>query len=265
MKGGAAYQLGSVEEIESADADDDLIGASETSTQHADRPRQLAYAAFACVNVSALLLCMVPLFTIGVGTQASAALATQETSHVPQTYDRPLSTVPPHRPPSSTLPLQELQSHAEPPPTAPLLPERRVSPSVPPPWPPSPFSPSPPPPCPPQPPPPAPPPPPSPVWPPPLVPPPSPHPPPAPPPRPPAPPPIAEWDRVRDINERFARGRPSNDLAQAGVILRQFDGLDDSVRTYHDASQIGAELVLGYRHQQPLVPLLRPCARPLLS
>ena len=38
---------------------------------------------------------------------------------------------------------------------------------------------------------------------------------------------MAEWDRVREINERFARGKPSNELDAAGVVLRQFDGLDD--------------------------------------
>ena len=38
---------------------------------------------------------------------------------------------------------------------------------------------------------------------------------------------MAEWDRVRQINERFWNGKPSNDLAEAGLLVRQFDGLDD--------------------------------------
>lgn len=34
-------------------------------------------------------------------------------------------------------------------------------------------------------------------------------------------------ETVRMLNSRFAAGRPSNDLASAGVLVRQLDGLDD--------------------------------------
>ena len=91
--------------------------------------------------------------------------------------------------------------------------------------------PPPPPPCPPPPPPSSPPPSPQPLPPPP---PPSPSPPsfmhPSPPPMPqrppPPPPPLTTAAHIADLNARFRLGRPSNELREAGVIVRQFDRLD---------------------------------------
>ena len=45
-------------------------------------------------------------------------------------------------------------------------------------------------------------------------------------PTPPEPPPSAPWTPLERLNERFARGRPTTDLASAGVLVHQFDTPD---------------------------------------
>ena len=44
--------------------------------------------------------------------------------------------------------------------------------------------------------------------------------------------PLAAHVLVEQLNTRFASGRPSNDLASAGVLVRQFDGLENQARPW---------------------------------
>ena len=101
------------------------------------------------------------------------------------------------------------------------LPSAPVSPPAPPPAPPSPH-PSVPPPCEP-----------------PLAPPFLPPPPASPPSRPPSPPLTAD-DVAARLNERFRNGRPSNKLAETGIMIRQFDALQDPRRAWMPCPREGA-------------------------
>ena len=171
----------------------------------------------------------------------SEAMRTPEASAPPLP---PLQPHPPHPPPPPppappspcSPPLVPTTSPARPPPP-PVSPPSPLPPPPPPPPPPLPPPPPPPllpppPPSSPSPTPPTPPMPPMPPMPlpPPTSPPPMPQAPPTPalpPPRPPSP-----QERVQELNAQFRNGRPADNLADAGVLVRQLDGLDDPERTW---------------------------------
>jgi len=76
--------------------------------------------------------------------------------------------------------------------------------------------------------------------PPPPPPPPSPLPPSPPPPSPlPPPRPLTHAERLAELNDRFEHARPSNSLEEAGVMVRQFDSLDDHTKPWLACPETG--------------------------